>query len=100
MQNNVLFCFAFHMENIRTVYSKRFYDVSIQTLSHVQQVIFYLNYLERVSKVTINYSHSVVTFSVFVICDVTVFINYLYLIFSKEPQKSHTLNQSLSMNMC
>lgn len=88
-------------KNIRTVYSKRFYDVSIHntipcSISH----ILILNYLERVSKVTINYSYSMVTFSVFVICDVTVFINYLYLIFSKEPQKSHTLNQSLSMNKC
>lgn len=39
MQNSF---FAFHMEkvNIGTVCSKRFYCVSIQALSHGQQVIF------------------------------------------------------------
>ncbi|CAI9158613.1 unnamed protein product [Rangifer tarandus platyrhynchus] len=94
----VLFCFAFHMEKtLELCIVKDFIMCLSKHYPMFNKSYFNFNYLERVSKVTINYSYSVVTFSVFVICDVTVFINYLYLIFSKEPQKSHTLNQSLSL---
>lgn len=72
MQNSGVFCLSYGKINIGTVYSKRFYYVSIQALSHDQQVIFWTTW--RFSEVTIKSSYSVVTFSVFVLCDVIVFM--------------------------
>lgn len=84
--------------NIGTVYSKRFYYVYIQALSHDQQVIFWTTW--RFSEVTIKSSYSVVTFSVFAVYDVIVFMelpdSYIFkgtLEIYHSEWKSVTLNE-------